>query len=123
MFVENRFKYLKWLGVILMSLAGLVLVGWEFNITVLKSFSVEMTAMNPLTAITFIVAGWWLCSYKENNSKNTLAIAAIFILIVGLVHSAAYLFLLDSIRFDDLLFRQKVESSYINSHLAPTTTC
>lgn len=121
MFVENRFKYLKWLGVILMSLAGLVLVGWEFNITVLKSFSVEMTAMNPLTAITFIVAGWWLCSYKENNSKNTLAIAAIFILIVGLVHSAAYLFLLDSIRFDDLLFRQKVESSYINSHLAPTT--
>lgn len=123
MFINKRFLYLRILGYSLLLLASLVLLGWQFNITVFKSFTEEMTAMNPVTAISFMITGFWLIRIKQNkNHSGIMAVSAGWIvLLVGLMHSLAYALNLESLRFDHFLFREQVESSKINSHIAPIT--
>lgn len=121
MFSANRINYIHFIGSILVIAGCLNLVGWQFDITILKSLSSEMTSMNPITAITFIAAGIWLYFFKE-NSLNTQTVAfGIFVLLVGAIHSLSDQFSLEFIRLDHLFFEEKVDASYINSHLAPTT--
>ena len=117
----ERFKYLHWIGLALITIPILVLFGWQFNITPLKSFSIGITAMNPLSAITFIVLGTWLYFYEEENKRYDIWICASFIIIVGITHWAANIFSIDYIRFDDILYKQKIKSSNIDPHLANTT--
>lgn len=121
MFSTNRIKYIHFIGFVIIVIGCLNLVGWQLDITVLKSFSSEMTSMNPLTAITFIASGFWLYFFKENNLNKKSVFLEIFILLVGVLHSLAYQFSLEFLRLDHLLFTSKVDASFINSHLAPTT--
>src|SRR5574343_485633 len=123
MFIPTRSYYLRTPGYIIIILALLVLIGWQFNITVLKSITADMTAMNPVTAITFIGTGFWLISIKDFNIKLRFPVVLCgwFTLLVGLLHSVSYLLALDWLRFDHFLFKEKVESSTINSHIAPIT--
>lgn len=121
MFSANRIKYIHFIGSILVIAGCLNLVGWQFDITILKSLSSEMTSMNPLTAVTFISAGIWLFNFDQNKSSPLILITGIFVALIGILHSAAYYFSVDYLRLDHLLFTQKVDASLINSHLAPTT--
>ncbi|MFN3298779.1 MAG: ATP-binding protein [Sediminibacterium sp.] len=121
MFSTNRIKYIHFIGLVIIVIGCLNLVGWQLDITVLKSFSSEMTSMNPLTALTFIASGFWLYFFKENNLNRKSVFLEIFILLIGLLHSLAYQFSLEFLRLDHLLFTAKVDASFINSHLAPTT--
>lgn len=121
MFSANRIKYIHFIGFVIVLIGCLNLVGWQFDITVLKSFSREMTSMNPLTAITFIATGIWLYFFKENCLNTQTVAFGIFVLLVGSIHILADQFSLEFIRLDHLLFEEEVEASYINSYLAPTT--
>ncbi|MEO6808685.1 MAG: PAS domain-containing protein, partial [Isosphaeraceae bacterium] len=58
-----RFSRLS--GVLVALIGVLVLIGWATGLTVLKSISNVIVAVNPLTAVCFILAGsslrlWWL---------------------------------------------------------------
>lgn len=121
MFSANRIKYIHFIGSILVIAGCLNLVGWQFDITILKSLSSEMTSMNPITAITFIAAGIWLFYFDQNKSSPLKFLTGIFVALIGILHSAAYYFSVDYLRLDHLLFTQKVDASLINSHLALTT--
>jgi PAS domain S-box-containing protein len=121
MFSQNRIKYIHFIGVVIVLIGCLILVGWQFDITILKSFSSEMTSMNPLTAVTFITSGIWLYLFKENNLNARSASLGIFVLLIGVVHSLAHQFSFEFLRLDHFLFEKKLAASYINSHLAPTT--
>jgi PAS domain-containing protein len=121
MFSANRIKYIHFIGLLIILAGGSNLIGWQFDITLLKSFSSEMTSMNPLTAITFIVAGVWLYFFSESNVTRKKLSFGIFVLIIGLLHILANHFSLDFLRLDHYIFKEKVESSLINSHLAHTT--
>lgn len=123
MFIQQRIFYLKISGSIILFIALLTLIGWQFNITAFKSFSNEMTAMNPLTAVTFIVSGYWLIINQNNkwDSKISSVIPGLIILLVGISHALAHLFLWEWLRFDHYIFKSKVELSIINSHMAPIT--
>lgn len=123
MFIKQRFLYLHLLGYVPVILSVLVLIGWQFNITVLKSISAEMTAMNPLTAITFILSGYWLIRFREAKEESVFIemIIAATVFLVGTLHTFAYLLNLDWLRLDHFLFKNKIESSVINSHIAPIT--
>lgn len=121
MFSANRIKYIHFIGLLIILVGGSNLIGWQFDITLLKSFSSEMTSMNPLTAITFIVAGVWLYFFSESNVTRKKLSFGIFVLIIGLLHILANHFSLDFLRLDHYIFKEKVEASLINSHLAHTT--
>lgn len=121
MFSANRIKYIHFIGLLIILAGGSNLIGWQFDITLLKSFSSEMTSMNPLTAITFIVAGVWLYFFSESNVTRKKLSFGIFVLIIGLLHILANHFSLDFLRLDHYIFKEKVEASLINSHLAHTT--
>lgn len=123
MFIQQRIFYLKISGYIILFIALLTLIGWQFNITAFKSFSNEMTAMNPLTAVTFIVSGYWLIINQNNkwDSKISSVIPGLIILLVGISHALAHLFLWEWLRFDHYIFKSKVELSIINAHMAPIT--
>lgn len=115
-------KYIQSIGWILALIAILVIIGWIFDIILLKSLLPNLTPMNPLTALTFIVGGYWLIQFNEKQYKRSSTISALFILFVGTIHFLSYLLEIDSIRFDDLIFQNKIENSLINSHMAPITT-
>lgn len=117
----SKSKYLLYLDWSLLILAFSVLVGWQLDIVVLKSFTADLTAMNPLTAITFMVAAFWLLQFTNHKNHSVSLLAGLFVLLVGLIHYTSYLFQMDGIRFDDFLFQTKVETSGINSHMAPIT--
>lgn len=117
----SKSKYLLYLDWSLLVLAFLVLVGWQLDIVVLKSFTADLTAMNPLTAITFMVAAFWLLLYTNHKKNSVSLLAGLFVLLVGFIHYTSYLFQMDGIRLDDILFQTKVETSGINSHMAPIT--
>lgn len=121
MFHNYRIKYIRAIGILIITIGFFNLIGWQFDITLLKSFSSDITSMNPLTAITFIAAGLWLNFYKEEKANNKTIFLGIFVLLVGILHCLADIFSLEILRFDHFIFQHKVESSYINSHLAPTT--
>ncbi len=121
MFSVNRVPYIHFLGIIIVVIGCSILVGWQFNITALKSFSSEMTSMNPLTAVTFITAGLWLFFFNENKTNKISVALGLFVLFIGLLHLLAYQFSLEFLRLDYLLFTEKVDASSINSHLAPIT--
>ena len=121
MFIEFRLRYIHTIGIILMAVGCLNLIGWQFNITVLRSLSSEMTSMNPLTAITFILAGWWIFSFEENKKLWKAYLIGSIVLLVGFFHTLAYQLTLDYLRFDHFLFKEKLATSLINSHIAPIT--
>lgn len=121
MFSKNRIKYVHFIGIVLVVMGCSILVGWQFDITELKSFSNEMTSMNPLTAVTFISAGIWLIFFQENKINASSITLGLFVLLIGLLHSLAYKFSLEFLRLDHFLFKEKVDVSLINSHMAPIT--
>ena len=121
MFSANRIKYIHFFGSSIVFIGCSILIGWQFNITLLKSFSSEMTSMNPLTALTFIIAGIWLFFFDETKSSTSSFILALIVLLIGILHSLAHQFSLEYLRLDHLFFTEKVDASFINSHLAPTT--
>lgn len=121
MFSANRIKYIRFIGSLIILIGSLNLIGWQFDITILKSLSSEMTSMNPLTAVTFIASGIWLFNFEENKPSPLIFLLGIFVTLIGILHSAAYYFSVDFLRLDHLLFTQKVDASLINSYLAPTT--
>lgn len=57
MFHNYRIKYIRAIGILIITIGFFNVIGWQFDITLLKSFSSDITSMNPLTAITFIAAG------------------------------------------------------------------
>lgn len=121
MFSANRIKYIHFFGSSIVFIGCSILIGWQFDITLLKSFSSEMTSMNPLTALTFIIAGIWLFFFDETKSSTSSFILALIVLLIGILHSLAHQFSLEYLRLDHLFFTEKVDASFINSHLAHTT--
>lgn len=122
MFSENRIKYIHFFGLVIVLMGISVLIGWQFDIVFLKSFTTEMTSMNPLTAVTFIVSGIWLFTFEEYNFKISNALLGLFVLTIGILHSSAHQFSLEFLRLDHLLFQSKVDESNINSHIAFITS-
>jgi two-component system cell cycle sensor histidine kinase/response regulator CckA len=119
------------LAVVTIAIGLAVILGWVFDLDVLKSIVPGMVSMNPLTAITFILAGTSLAlslessSAKSPRASSLLFIArtcAILVFIVGLIKLTGYLCGLD-LGIDRYLFSQKLLIG-VQAHpnrLAPNT--
>jgi prepilin signal peptidase PulO-like enzyme (type II secretory pathway) len=90
----------------------LVLVGWILNVDVLKRIVPGLVAMNPTTAVAFILAGvsLWLLRTQgaDRTTRNIAQACAAVVAIVGLIKLVQLGFGWE-FGIDQLLFPEKLE--------------
>ena len=95
-----------------MFVGTLVLIGWLLHVPVLKSAGPALIAMNPLTAVLFILSGAALIRAGERSRKRpdkVVMICAVVILLGGAMKVAECVFAF-KLDFDQLLFRRELSS-------------
>ena len=102
-------------------ISGLVLVGWAFDVAILKSLIPGLTAMNPGgTALAFLLAGvslWAQASAGAPPRRRAVGIAcAAGVLLIGLARVGGYLAGVDG-GPDQLLFRTALGREAVRSGL------
>jgi len=101
----------------------LALAGWQFDEPHLKSLIPGHVAMNPLTAICFILAGLSLLLRHEavsSGARSTSVALAWAVALIGCVKIAELLFRAD-LGLDRVLFRAKLEAYVPPNRMAPNT--
>jgi signal transduction histidine kinase/ActR/RegA family two-component response regulator len=116
-----RFRFIAGCAFFAAAIGMGVLVGWQFDLPYLKSPVPRLVAMNPVTAVNFILAGIWIALYSDKRSrarwkKNLLYFLPLFIITTGVLKWVDIVFGY-SIRVDQALFAGRIE----DSQLAPTT--
>ncbi|PZR29606.1 MAG: hypothetical protein DI535_02525 [Citrobacter freundii] len=117
----------RWAGYliyIILFIATLVLIGWEFDIDVMKSISQNMVAMNPVSALCFILASVSFL-FRTRTKRSALTAAAAYIcagLIVLIALHILINFVIDpSFKLDSTFFRDKLELTGQPNRMAPNT--
>lgn len=122
--VRKNITIAKCLAGLVFAIGLLVLVGWYFDITILMSITPSMTAMNPITALLFMLSGTYMFLYHiryKDNKPNFIQIAIGIVLL-----SAGLLKLLEifdglQIHFDRWLFLDKLSRRPQFNAIAPNT--
>ena len=108
-------------GWIAVAVGCLILIGWLLGIETLKTILPGLVAMNPATAVAFILAG---ASLRLLDRAGPLSRAlAVAVALIGLIKLAGILFGFD-LGIDQLLFRDKlgaVGDAVRPNRMAPTT--
>jgi hypothetical protein len=111
-------------GAFVILVGALVLVGWTLSIEILKRVLPSAVAMNPTTAIAFILAGLALV-FSQAHRARALHLAracGVFIALIGLLKLSAVLFGWN-VGVDRLLFRSQlaIETTGQPNQMAPNT--
>src|SRR5258708_7180601 len=105
-------RFSRWVSVAVMLIGGLVLLGWAFNNQFLKSTAPHFIAMNPLTAVLFIVSGAAIliaATPGRKWSNTAVLLCGVVVLLGGGTQVAECVFHFD-LNFDQLLFHREVNS-------------
>jgi signal transduction histidine kinase/CheY-like chemotaxis protein len=108
-------------AVVLVGLAALA--GWQFDEPHLKSLIPGRVAMNPLTAVCFVLAGLSLLLRREplsHGARSASMALAWVVALIGCVKIAELLFHAD-LGLDRALFRTKLEAYIPPNRMAPNT--
>jgi PAS domain S-box-containing protein len=91
-----------------------VLWGWQANIVSLKSISSGMVAMNPMTAVSFILGGFSFLLSRQKGYKLIIAKAlAVSVILIATLKIIAVIGLYDA-GIDRLLFNQQLQTTLYN---------
>ncbi|MEO8173231.1 MAG: ATP-binding protein, partial [Sediminibacterium sp.] len=108
------------LAKIVLLIAALVLTGWIFHITILKSIIPDLVLMNPTSALLFAVCGvaLWL-RQSENTRRNSRIVetASCLVAVIASIRLLGYVPSLD-IGIDQLLFPDQLNGN----RMAPNTS-
>jgi PAS domain S-box-containing protein len=119
-------------GLLALAVGFLVLVGWNWDIDLLKRIAPSMVSMNPLTAIAFILASVSLLMQYRPAKHRTgggdilllqmARLAAALVLAIGLLRLGGYVFGWDS-GVDQLFFRNSLAGDFLvlPNRMAPNT--
>src|SRR5262245_30849325 len=98
---------------LVVAISLLVLVGWLFDISILKSILPDLATMKANTALAFVLAGVSLWQFTRGPKDQRLNIVAIVYatgtLLIGLLTLAEYVFGLE-FGIDQLLFKDELTS-------------
>jgi signal transduction histidine kinase len=121
---QNLLLWSKILAGTAAAIAILVLIGWQADISFLKRPVSTPVAMNPATAIGFLLATLSLfISLSAQKHTYTGKALALIICLTGLLRLLT-IFGLANIPIDTLLYSEKLKSEIINgapNHMAPNT--
>lgn len=119
-------KCAYWLALLTIVLGGAVLVGWHFDIELLKRPIKGLVAMNPATAVCFILCGFSLFFLSGGFAGGYLKVAKVLawlVIIICTVKIVALLFGFGAV-VDSLLYPDKIKNeviSNISNRMAPNT--
>lgn len=122
----NRVSYYltRTSAIVVIAIAALVLLGWQQDIVFLKHIFPEMVAMNPMTAVSFILCGSSLLLSQKKGYKLLLAKSlAILVILIAVLRLLAVIGLYDA-GIDRLLFTEQVQTTLYNgesNHMVPHT--
>ena len=91
------------LAIIVMVIAVLTLLGWQFNIKIFRQPIPRLAAMNPMTAVTFLLCG---ISLQFAKTRTTGIVCAVIIFLVGFLRLLAVTFNIDT-GIDKLLYANR----------------
>ncbi len=100
-------------SVAIVFIGSLVLIGWLLHVQVLKSALPGLIAMNPLSALLFIIAGCALLRAGRRNRKrpDPLVLISGGIILLGGATKIAECFFSFDLNLDQILFHRQVSSS------------
>ena len=109
-------------------IASLVLIGWTFDVDLLKRVIPGLVAMNPMTALTFLIGAISLSFYREGTcpvqASGRIWSARACALVVALVGTAklSALFGATDVQVDQWLFSSKLAAGFqVRNGMAPNT--
>jgi PAS domain S-box-containing protein len=111
------------LNFIVLTLAVLVLCGWQFNLVFFRKPFPGLVAMHPLTALCLAITAMALIFFIKRRSTVMVKLLAVFIMLVGLSELLNHLGFL-TLRISDLLYYSKTIKDVINQQpnvMAPFT--
>ena len=113
------------LSILPIVIAVAALVGWQWDISVLKRVSEGATAMNPLSAVCFILVGFEatrLLSGTANRVSKVVGLIAVSVVFVVCTLKLADVNLHTQFNIDRLLFAAKVASEHpVANRMAPNS--
>jgi PAS domain S-box-containing protein len=119
-------RWSGYLATVVILVAVLVLAGWQFNISILKRPIPSLVAMNPMTAVSFLLSGfallWSTGIFFPQKPVAGKALASIVIVIGGL-KILDVLFNINT-NIDQLLYHDKLKEDIIGiipNGMAPNT--
>jgi PAS domain S-box-containing protein len=120
-------RWSRYLIYVILTVSLLVLVGWEFDITPLKSISGQLAGMNPASAICFALASisfFWRTYSKKTKHTARLGYAfGLLVLLISLNILTNHLFDI-GFRLDAALFVNKLDpkiTGVLPNRMAPST--
>ncbi|MDR3478327.1 MAG: PAS domain-containing sensor histidine kinase [Gammaproteobacteria bacterium] len=113
-FISKKWQnyFVMSVGIILIAISALVLVGWVFDITFLKSLSPKFASMKINTAVAFCLCGLSLLLLHWSSSVYTRIIiyaCAVMIFLIGFISLNEYLFDMN-FNIDQLIYSEGVPS-------------
>lgn len=124
-FQERLKHYSTYLAKVLIAFGILVLAGWQFNVEIIKRIIPGLVAMNPVTAVCFILNGIIIFfNTKTRSKKSTYLQRSVTILIFSIGLSCLLMNTLGIPNaIDQLLFTEKLADNVSNVHnrMAPNT--
>jgi signal transduction histidine kinase len=114
---SSRFTFLA-AGVAVI-IPSLVLIGWLLRVAVLKSVAPGLVAMNPATAVAFILCGTALALLSIESRKSAAAVAAV-VAVIGTLKVAG-ITLQVPINIDRILFAARLDAETVPNRMAPNT--
>lgn len=106
-------------AIIVILIASLVLFGWSIDNLHLKRIEPSLVAMNPLTAVCFILGGVALLFHTRGDS-NAASVLALIVLAVGLLKLIEIVMGVN-IGIDRILFTDQLEAEPIVNRMSPNT--
>ena len=103
---EFKFNVVKWVAVFSICIGSIVLIGWSIDNEVFKRLHPGFIAMNPVTAVLFIVLGIPFV-IKEKYFKRAATVSGLFLLTISLTKLTSELFSVIP-DIDLLLFKQSI---------------
>lgn len=114
-------KWSRFLTVALIAVAVVVLAGWQLDLLLLRTFFLPPVAMNPLTAVAFIITGYSVRLIIKGSSQKLSFVLAGILVLIGLLRFADLLFHFrapaDTILYSELLEQNKD----VPGRMAPVT--
>ena len=116
-------RWSKYLIASMILISLLVLMGWQFNIVYLKAPISPQAAMNPVSAMGFILSGISLWLFAKKSYVKIAYLLAAVVLVIGLLKfgylAFGFDFHIDTFLFTDQLLDAKTAT--MANRMAPNT--
>jgi hypothetical protein len=102
-------KWSNYLATSVIIIALLSLIGWQWNIALLRDPFSSVVIMNPVSAIGFILSVLSMRLFARNSSGYTAYVLSILVLLIGVLTFISHIFGF-SFQIDTLLFTHDIVS-------------